>query len=523
MKKISVIIATALAFILAGCQVENQPAGRKLVEKTFSVLSADTRTALDGMDIKWAAGDEINVIGVNSAGTATSHPFTLQSGAGSKSAVFKGEVNDDETSFYAIYPNLPFDATKFANGYLVLKNALGTRSAVKDGFDSSCAVMMAKEDGSGNLPFVHCMAYIKIKINEDDVNGITITSSGSARFNGKPSFTLASMANNTVESANATVTASGSFLKGETYYIPVTVKASSLKNITVKYSFSDSTPDQSLVTEKLSSVTMVAGAVYDFGCPPISKPTGPSVSLNKTSVSDVEPDAASGLQIADAYAIANGTDTDITVTTDGTVVTAASVSAGTVTYTVSENTGTARKGWIGLQAGSEEVKKIEVNQKGSAAIVLTTITTTTTWGASDWAAIATAYSCDGVALQQDFIFNNLGFVNGSGSGFKIASANGQLQLAGSGAAGTKCCVQFKIGGEGTVTIKCRSANKTAARNLKIALGTTEKGQITAPAYEGTDPVTESVPIYNVTSGDLLNIYSANSGINIYEITWTPKS
>lgn len=514
MKKISIILASALAFILAGCQVENQPAGRKLVEKTFSVLSADTRTALDGMDIKWAAGDEINVIGVNSAGTATSHTFTLQSGAGSKSAVFKGEVNDDETSFYAIYPNLPFDATKFANGYLVLKNALGTRSAVKDGFDSSCAVMMAKEDGSGNLPFVHCMAYIKIKINEDDVNGITITSSGSARFNGKPSFTLALMTNNTVESANATVTASGSFLKGETYYIPVTVKASSLKNITVKYSFSDSTPDQSLVTEKLSSVTMVAGAVYDFGCPPITKPSGPSLSLLKTVESGVEPDAATGLTIAGAYAIANCTDADVAVTFDGTVVTAASVSSGTVTYSVSENTGAARSGWIGLQVGTAEVQKITVNQKQTASVTLTTVTSATTWGSSVWAEING--SVGGDPITADMISNNLKFIDGGKSKIKFTST--YVQLGGSGTAGSATCIQFKAGGSGTLVVNAKAAGTSGTRPLVVCVGSTEVNR-----YTTTSSFADYT--YNVTaaSGDLINIYSGNSGINIASITWTPAS
>ena len=278
--------------------------------------------------------------------------------------------------------------------------------------------------------------------------------------------------------------------------------------------------EASIQTTKLNSTTLEAGKIYDLGTPPITKPTGPVVSLSKTSVADVEPDAASGLTIESAYVIANGSDADINVTTDGTVVTAASVSGGTVTYTVSENTGTARKGWIGLQTGTEEVKKIEINQKGSAAIVLTNITTTTTWGATFWGEL---YDAEGSsAVQKDFIVGNLGFVNGSGgSGFKFDKSKGQVQLAGTGVAGTKCCLQFKVGGPGKVTIECRSAG-SSDRTLKVALGTTEKGSIAAPISSG-DKNTDDVTISDAVAGDVVNIYSGGSGINIFTITWTPAS
>lgn len=525
MKKFSIIILTALAFVFAGCEVENQPVEHKQVRKSFNVVMDGTKTTLDGLTVKWAAGDIINVIGVTAGGTVTEHPFTLQSGAGSATAVFEGNVNDDETTFYAVYPNVAIDKTKFTNNNRLnlSSNLAATRLAVKDGFDPAAAIMAAKESTPGTLSFVHLMAYFKITVGVDDVASIRVQTSN-GRFNGKPNITVPDF--NTVSVDGSTTNdvsiapSAGTFEKDASYYIPVTVKSSSVKTFTVEYTFSDSAV-ASISTDKLTSYTLAAGKVYDLGTPPIVKPAGPSLSLLKTSVSDIEPDAASGLTIDAAYTIANGTDSDIDVTCDGTIVTAASVSGGTVTYTISENTGTARKGWIGLQAGTGSVLKIDVNQKGSAAIVLTNVTTTTTWGASLWGQIYDAEGAD--AVKKDMIVDNLGFVDGGGSGFKFDKSKGQVQLAGTGVAGTKCCIQFKVGGEGTVTITCRSANKTSTRNLKVALGNIDKGQISAPGYEGNDPVTEAIPIYGATAGDIVNIYSANSGINIFSITWTPAS
>ncbi|MBR0299021.1 MAG: hypothetical protein IJQ93_01740 [Bacteroidales bacterium] len=517
MKKISIIILAALAMLFAGCKAENAVSPVSTVgtvSRSFSVCAPVTKTSIDGLSVNWTAADEINVIGVNASNVATGHTFTLKSGAGTSSAVFTGEVNEDETTFYAIYPNVDFDAAKFAAGNLVLKNTLPVRSAVKDGFDPACAVMMAKADASGSLSFVHCMAYIKLKVGEDDVDGITISSNGSARFNGKPSFTLASMANANVESASNTVSVSGPFDKDAIYYIPVTVKASSLKTLTIEYTFSDGTPKQSIATEKMKNDVMEVGKVYDFGCPPITKPTGPSLSLLKTSVTGVEPDAAVGLTIDSAYGIMNCTDADIAVTFDGTVVTAASVSGGTVTYSVAENTGSARNGWIGLQVPGGEVQKITVSQKQTSSVSLTAITAATSWGSSVWTAIKTAVGTD--PLTADLIDSNLKFIDG-GKG-KIKFTNDYVQLGGSGSAGTATCIQFMAGGNGTLVINAKAAGTSGERPLVVCVGSTE-----VKRYTTTSSFTDYSYSVTASSGDLVNIFSASSGINIASITWTPAS
>ena len=134
---------------------------------------------------------------------------------------------------------------------------------------------------------------------------------------------------------------------------------------------------------------------------------------------------------------------------------------------------------------------------------------------------------DGITV--DFTYNNLGFVAGGGKfkfnadkveGVKTARA----QLGGIGEAGKKNCIQFKASGNGKVTIVARSASKTDARSLTVALGTNDLQTNEVPACGNENevtPVTFEVPV-TASSGDLVNIYSQVGGVNIYDLKWVPE-
>ena len=384
MRKYSIILLAA-ALLSAACnkpeKFDNAPV-QKLVHRTFTVsapcnpddidTASKTGLASNGLTVNWSADDEINVIGVTADGTATQHPFSIKSGAGTPSATFEGEVGENEVTFYAIYPNVDFDPAKFAptestkTPHLCIKNTLPDRTAVKGGFDKNTAIMMAKADDSGNFAFLHGMAYIKIKVGVDYVKSIKIQTSGSARFNGKPSLDLGTLAFDNVEGAKNEVTMAGEIEKDGIYYIPVTVKASDLKTITITYEFSDGSPSQSISTIKMNSEQMELGKIYDFGCPPIVADTTPSIDASNVSL---EAEATSG---AIAYSITNPV--------DGGVVTAAlketsdwltvgSVSNGSVALSCSANTGAARSAVVTLTYtynNSETVTKdVTVSQSSS--------------------------------------------------------------------------------------------------------------------------------------------------------------
>ena len=90
----------------------------------------------------------------------------------------------------------------------------------------------------------------------------------------------------------------------------------------------------------------------------------PTISMNTTSIADV---AAAGVSAtaASAYSLLNGaSNNDVTITCDGTVVTAASknATAGSIDYTVASNSGNARNGWIKVKYGTEDPHEITVSQ-----------------------------------------------------------------------------------------------------------------------------------------------------------------
>ena len=147
----------------------------------------------------------------------------------------------------------------------------------------------------------------------------------------------------------------------------------------------------------------------------------------------------------------------------------------------------------------------------------------TVWGSDYMAAGVTKFG-NGTELTTSFVYGNLGFVAG-GSKFKFGVDNAdtdpksRIQLGGTGAAGTKSCLQFIAGGAGKLTITARSSGD-AARALAVAIGSVDVSQSDAPG-KAEEPGELSYTV-NSAAGDLVNIYSKSSSINIYSITWTPE-
>jgi len=225
---------------------------------------------------------------------------------------------------------------------------------------------------------------------------------------------------------------SGTLEKGATYYIPVVCKNSKLNTLTVTYYFGENqTNGVSLATDSKTDTKLELGKIYDLGTPVIS--TDPELTLNKNSVSGISAEAANDLTIAEAYTLNNCSDSDVTVTYDETVVTAASISGGTVTYSVSANTGSARDGWIGLALAGGDVQKITVSQLASGA------TEDYIWNFSttEWQAALVAQANDGCRETNDnsnttfdVSYDGLSYYSGSGNG--KWSQSGYIMPNGSG-------------------------------------------------------------------------------------------
>ena len=151
---------------------------------------------------------------------------------------------------------------------------------------------------------------------------------------------------------------------------------------------------------------------------------------------------------------------------------------------------------------------------------LKAVTETTSW-ASVFTELVAKYPADSYpdGVTESFIYGNLGFVTGGGK-FKFGTDNGsdRAQLGGTGNPGTKNTIQFKVAGSGALTVLARSSGD-AARPLKVAVGTKEIGSQDVPDKTG-EIATCSFEV-SAAEGDLVNIYSGSSGINVYDIRWVP--
>lgn len=382
MKKITLLLA-AIAALAVSCQKEPiaEPVPAKGIEKTFVVTSPETRTALDGLSIKWEEGDEINVV---AAGTGNQYTFTLSGGAGTTSASFTGTLGEDdaeETVFYAVYPNVAIRPASLANDLIEVDKPLGdTQTAVKGGFDPHFAVMTAVADEEGKITFRHGVAYFKITIGNEDVVSVNLKTSGT-RFQGRPQIVASTGAYSNIQGAADNITLapeSGTLEYGATYFVPVICKNSSLKTLTLTYTFADETV-KSMSTDAKSSVKLELGKVYSLGTPSfIMVPT--IVAKNPAAL---EFDATSG---SFSYELVNPIEgQSVTASLEEGIdwISNVVVGDGVVTFDCEPNTSDERSAVITLSYEGANDVGVTVSQKAAG-----TVSENYVWdfSSSDWKA-----------------------------------------------------------------------------------------------------------------------------------------
>ncbi|MBO4455998.1 MAG: hypothetical protein J5759_06095 [Bacteroidales bacterium] len=512
MKKLFAFCIAALALLAVSCNKETAPVSGGTVVKTFSVTApVSSKTELDGMNVLWSAGDEINVIAKESGNQYT---FTLSEGAGSSSAKFSGTLlaeDAEETEFYAVYPNVAIRSASLsaATPLIEFDKTMGRqRLAVKDGFDPGQGVLTAVLD-EGSFPFRHGSAYFKIDITEDNVDSIVVSTSN-ARFSGRPTYTLDGAYNSIEGAKNDVVLApeSGTLEKGTTYYIPVLCKNSTIKVLTLKAYFHDGKVS-TLTTSQKESVKLALGKVYSLGSPNIT--TSPVLTLSKASIENIAAAAATGLTADEAYTLRNCTDSDVTVTVDGTVVTGASVEDGTITFDVSENTGSAREGWIGLQVPGSAVQKITVKQSAPG------VKETHVWdfGSEEWQEYLNTNqskvkdtSVDGYSWTAQL--NGLTYKSGNKDKWSV---DGYIQPNGRGT-NTSRCFSFSVASAGKLTVTVTNPKNTedtsSTRVVKVQNGGTTQ---TSTSVLYPDKVTRE---FTIAAGSVI-IYPDGNGLRFWKI------
>ena len=209
----------------------------KLVPMTFSASYSyggvdddeATKTILDGLSIKWKAGDRVAVF--DDVDSSTPHEFTANSDGATTS--FTGSVNAGAVKFFAVYP---YSAAQNCNensfneketdfeGYLNV-NIPSVQRPVAGSFDPDAAVMVAYSDAiSKKFSFKVPFALAKFKVDYDNVYSVSFTSdkrmTGSLKTNMKADGNIGLADGDLDKYTTLTIKNADNspFIKGESYY-----------------------------------------------------------------------------------------------------------------------------------------------------------------------------------------------------------------------------------------------------------------------------------------------------------------
>ena len=359
-------MAAAAALMTFSCTKENNaPADDAVVEsavKSFIVEAPQTKTSIDGLSVKWAAGDEITVYGYTAESPVGKATFQLSSAPGSTTGTFtikEGDTMGEYDNYYAFYPaNI---ATSFTSGEIQVSSGINYdgQTAVEGGFDPKFALMTAKAD-AGTFTFRHAAAYFKVKVLEDNISEVKLTFGKNAAQK-RPYFTAETGEISKNNGGTATLTSTGSFVKNSTYYIAaIPNTANKMTSLELSMTKSGATSSISSSAAVFNS-TMEVGHIYNLGAPVIDF----SPVINADDPSKLANDATEG---SFTFTVSNGNVSDVTVTkTTGDWITSfdAATVPGTVTFNCSANTGEERTATFTLSIAGGDNVVVTVTQKAA--------------------------------------------------------------------------------------------------------------------------------------------------------------
>lgn len=128
-------------------------------------------------------------------------------------------------------------------------------------------------------------------------------------------------------------------------------------------------------------------------------------------------------------------------------------------------------------------------------------------------------------IKEDLDFGNgLKFIVGSGK-CKFGSDGGmyRFQYGGSGSF-DKCTLALTVSGPGTLELTIRSSNSSEERYLGVWVDQANKHVdpgFLAPV-SGSDPQVHTIDCSDAKANSVINFHCLGSGINVYNIKWTPK-
>ena len=221
----------AAVAILSAVSCQKEMAEVHVEGYSFSAsIEAETKTVLsESTKVNWAIGDNISVFDENNAAVT----FEGQHNAVVAKATFTAPSFTKPETVVAFYP--ANDEAIFEDETISGLVVSNTQTPAVGSFDANYAIALGEEVAEGSLVFNNVHGLFKFTVNQEGVTSVTVATNGGEYIAGDVTLTtegtLAVVDN---ANASATITMSGEFVKGSTYYF-VAVPGTYEDGITISY------------------------------------------------------------------------------------------------------------------------------------------------------------------------------------------------------------------------------------------------------------------------------------------------
>ena len=551
MKKINIFSAIAVSVLVLSCE-KNTPAGDGLIEVdlTIDALTDDaTKTYIedngDGTYTPyWHKNDKLYAM--TAANLGSTKTFTNGNEDG-EDASFTGTLPlaTGDNTIYSYYPS---SLAKGRDGS-VYKLTIPSDQTITSlsSFDNGCDLLVgepvvvhvdeATNQTTVSTRFSRKLAVVKVILNdnttEDQLDGVSVTKVTMTADSYLIGRVWVDVSDNTIKKWESTSnTVSGTYSTGYTvngtnaiYLIVAPTTLTSGSSLTIDALTDDPGVTISKTVVLPADITFVAGKVFPLtvgiGNSEVEVVLDPVINADNVNLAA---DATSGsvtFTIDNPAGDGNMTAEVITSSPSGWLTVGSCTASAAPLTLIANDTGSPKTATVRLtysynSGASNVTKDVTVTQVAT----LVALTTTTTWTDTYWTDLNTKYGVSS-EVTVSFVDQKLGFVAGGGKlKYGSDSVGTRMQFGGSGSL-TKCCFEFLVGGNGTVSIKARSSG-SSARTVVVCLDGVVKENTSGNAPKSSEsPAIIDVDI-TATSGQKISIYSGGSAINIYSITWTPE-
>ena len=279
----SVFFAALSSLAFFSCQKEMKEVAPEVVPSagptSFIVSLPETRTILNDHSVLWEDNDEIQVFGYTEGKPVSSAVFQFAGVNENNQAIFdikEGQELGEFSDYYAAYPAMNGITVSVKNGAVIMSfprlnsdpyHFRDQKPGVGQ-FDPNLSVMTAKYDGN-RLVFRYGVGYVKITIPVDGVSKVDINFTNNC-LGDKPTYSLETGSLSSLENSSKNITASGSFVKGQSYYLAAIPRSGSYSIGKTEISYTINGQPYKTSTDHFNGKKVEVGKIFNLGCPPVS-------------------------------------------------------------------------------------------------------------------------------------------------------------------------------------------------------------------------------------------------------------